>query len=62
MLDIVPTEYMYARTERVFATRYYHWFFLIQPAPLPERMIGSDPEFYLRTKIGVWSQGNVRCL
>ena len=42
VLDIVPTEYMYARTERVFATRYYHWFFLIQPAPLPERMIGSD--------------------
>ena len=32
-------------------------FFLIQPAPLPERLIGSDPEFYLRAKIGAWSKG-----
>ena len=55
VLDIVPTDYMYARTERVFATRYYHWFFLIQPAPLPERLIGADPEFYLRSKLGAWS-------
>ena len=58
VLDIVPTEHMYAQTERVFATRYYHWFFLIQPAPLPERLIGADPEFYLRAKIGAWSKGN----
>ena len=56
VLDIVPTEHMYAKTERVFATRYYHWFFLVQPAPLPERLIGSDPEFYLRAKIGAWSK------
>ena len=56
VLDIVPTEHMYERTERLFATRYYHWFFLIQPAPLPERLIGADPDFYLRTKIGAWSR------
>ncbi|MEM8958248.1 MAG: alpha/beta hydrolase, partial [Pseudomonadota bacterium] len=48
VLDIAPTETMYARTDQRFATGYYHWFFLIQPAPLPERMIGADPEFYLR--------------
>ena len=47
VLDIVPTATMYARTDRAFATGYYHWFFLIQPAPLPERLIGADPEFYL---------------
>lgn len=57
-LDIVPTEHMYAKTERVFATGYYHWFFLIQPAPLPERLIGNDPEFYLRCKMKAWSKGN----
>ncbi len=56
VLDIVPTEHMYERAERLFATRYYHWFFLIQPAPLPERLIGADPDFYLRTKIGAWSR------
>ena len=56
-LDIVPTEHMYARTERVFATGYYHWFFLIQPAPLPERLIGNDPAFYLTSKLKAWGRG-----
>ena len=57
-LDIVPTEHMYAQTEKVFATGYYHWFFLIQPAPLPERLIGSDPSYYLTSKLSAWSKGN----
>jgi haloacetate dehalogenase len=48
VLDIAPTATMYARTDRDFATRYFWWFFLIQPAPLPERMIEADPEFHLR--------------
>ena len=60
VLDIAPTATMYARTDRAFATGYYHWFFLIQPAPLPERLIGADPEFYLRTKLAAWSQGENR--
>lgn len=48
VLDIAPTLTMYERTDQAFATRYFWWFFLIQPSPLPERMIGADPEFYLR--------------
>jgi haloacetate dehalogenase len=55
VLDISPTLTMYERTTREFAEGYYHWFFLIQPAPLPERLIGADPVFYLRWKIGAWS-------
>jgi haloacetate dehalogenase len=51
VLDIAPTATMYARTNQAFATRYFWWFFLIQPAPLPERMIGADPEFFLRKHI-----------
>jgi len=51
VIDIAPTATMYARTDKEFATRYFWWFFLIQPAPLPERMIGADPEFFLRTHI-----------
>ncbi|MGR3490644.1 MAG: alpha/beta fold hydrolase [Shimia sp.] len=58
VLDIAPTAEMYGATDMAFATGYYHWFFLIQPAPLPERMIGADPAFYLRSKIGAWSKGN----
>lgn len=56
VLDIAPTAAMYAQTDMSFATAYYHWFFLIQPAPLPERMIGADPEFFLRSKCGQWGR------
>ena len=52
VLDIVPTRTMYQRTDRTFATAYYHWFFLIRPAPLPETLIGADPEFYLKSHLG----------
>ncbi|WP_044559963.1 alpha/beta fold hydrolase [Azospirillum sp. B4] len=51
VLDIAPTATMYALTDKAFATRYFWWFFLIQPAPLPERLIAADPEFFLRTHI-----------
>ncbi len=48
VLDIVPTRTMFAQVDQYLATVYYHWFFLIQPFDLPERMIGADPEFFLR--------------
>ncbi len=48
VLDIAPTATMYARTDQAFATRYFWWFFLIQPYDLPERLIAGDPEFFLR--------------
>ena len=51
VLDIVPTATMYASTNKEFATRYIWWFLLIQPAPLPERLIGSNLEFYLEHHI-----------
>ena len=54
VLDISPTRTMFAHTDQAFATAYYHWFFLIQPNGLPERLIGSDPDGYLKTKIGGW--------
>ena len=51
VLDIAPTATMYARTDKEFATRYFWWFFLIQPFDLPERLIGADPEYFLRRHI-----------
>jgi haloacetate dehalogenase len=55
VLDISPTLTMYRGTSKEFATAYYHWFFLIQPHDLPERLIGADPAYYLYRKIGAWS-------
>ena len=51
LIDIAPTATMYARTDKTFATRYFWWFFLIQPAPLPEKLISADPAFFLRKHI-----------
>ncbi|UQR67040.1 alpha/beta hydrolase [Bradyrhizobium sp. C-145] len=51
LLDIAPTATMYAKVNKEFATRYMWWFFLIQPAPLPETLIGNNLEFYLQTHI-----------
>jgi haloacetate dehalogenase len=51
VLDICPTLDMYECTDMAFARAYYHWFFLIQPYDLPERMIGADPAYYLRSKL-----------
>jgi haloacetate dehalogenase len=56
VLDIAPTATMYGATDVKFATAYYHWFFLIQPYDLPERMIGADPRFYLTKKIKAWGR------
>ena len=52
VLDIVPTRTMYLRTDRAFATAYYHWFFLIREEPFPEKLIGADPAFFLKNQLG----------
>ena len=57
LLDIAPTLAMYEQTSNAFARGYWHWFFLIQPAPLPERLIEADPAAYLRDVMGRRSAG-----
>jgi haloacetate dehalogenase len=52
VLDIVPTATAYARTDKAFATAYFHWFFLIQPYDFPERMIAGDPDLFLTRMLG----------
>jgi len=54
LIDISPTRKMYMSTNFEFATLYYHWFFLIQPFDMPEKLIGADPAYYLRRKTGSW--------
>ena len=59
LIDIAPTLDMYAATNMAFASAYYHWFHLIQPYPLPEKMIGGCARDYLRAKLGGWGAGGV---
>ncbi|MFT4268988.1 MAG: alpha/beta hydrolase [Xenophilus sp.] len=52
LLDIAPTLAMYEGTGEAFARAYWHWFFLIQPPPLPEALIEADPSRYVRSVMG----------
>ncbi|MEN9560551.1 MAG: hypothetical protein RLZZ502_1762 [Pseudomonadota bacterium] len=57
VLDISPTVHMYQNTTRAFAQAYWWWFYLIQPAPWPERAITACPRDYLDPKIGYGPAG-----
>lgn len=57
LLDIAPTLAMYTQTDEAFARAYWHWFFLIRPAPLPESLIEANPELFLRSVMGSRSAG-----
>lgn len=52
VLDISPTLTMYDNTTMEFAKGYWHWFFLIQPEPIPETLIGANPEFWIKKHMG----------
>jgi haloacetate dehalogenase len=54
VLDIVPTYAMFTETNRHLALAYWHWYFLAQPEPFPERMIGADPDFFYETCLVGW--------
>ena len=53
LLDIVPTLYRFETIDQKAATGSFHWFFLIQPAPFPERMIGAACELFLQKMLGL---------
>ncbi len=57
VLDISPTVKMYDSTNMQFAKAYYHWFFLIQEAPLPERMLAGQAPFYILKRLGRGKSG-----
>lgn len=54
VLDIVPTDVMLDRVTREVAHVYWHWYFLAQPAPLPQTLIEHDPDFFYETCLETW--------
>jgi len=49
VLDLVPTHALYHQTNKKIAQTYWQWYFLPQPAPYPERLIGADPDYYFES-------------
>ena len=52
VIDISPTLKMYQSTDMAFARAYYHWFFLIQKPPLPEKLLAGQVPAYILGRIG----------
>ena len=59
VLDVSPTLTMYDKTDFAFAQAYFHWFFLTQPHPLPEMMLGADAPAILRIFLGGWGSAGL---
>ena len=58
VIEIVPTSDMWSAFDAEMAMKAYHWSFLAQPSPLPERLISGDPVFYLEWTLRSWTKGN----
>ena len=58
VLDICPTLDMYESTNKEFATGYFHWFFLIQKFPIPEKLIQNNSSLWLKECLNKWSGGH----
>jgi haloacetate dehalogenase len=54
VMDIVPTYAMFMETNRKVAGAYWHWYFLAQPEPFPERLIDADPDYFYETCLVGW--------
>ena len=59
VMDIVPTYAMFAGASRFVASTYWHWYFLSQPEPFPERLIGNDPDFFYETCLVGWGAAKI---
>ncbi|MBV9968719.1 MAG: alpha/beta hydrolase, partial [Xanthobacteraceae bacterium] len=57
ILDIVPQHYLFNHVTQKWATSSYHWFFMIQPFDLPERLMGADPDYFITKKLAKTTQG-----
>ncbi|MCL4166733.1 UNVERIFIED_CONTAM: hypothetical protein GTU68_027701, partial [Idotea baltica] len=55
VLDILPTAEYWAKMDHAFAMKIYHWAFLAQPEPLPERLIGGAPDYYIDYTLASWT-------
>jgi haloacetate dehalogenase len=57
ILDIIPQHYLLNNVTRQWGTFSWHWFFMNQPFDLPERLMGADPDYFIRTKLAKTKQG-----
>jgi len=59
LMDIVPTHTLLTDLHWQVARSYYHWFFLAQPEPFPDRMIACDPDAYFESCLLGWGSATL---
>ena len=57
ILDIIPQHHLFNNVTRQWATASWHWFFMIQPCDMPERLMSADPDFFITKKLSKTKQG-----
>ena len=57
ILDIIPQHHLLNHVTRAWGTFSWHWFFMIQPYDFPERMMGTDPDWFIQQKLAKTQQG-----
>ena len=57
ILDIIPQHHLFNNINKNWATFSWHWFFNIQPAPMPEKLMGADPDWFIEYKLTKTKQG-----
>ena len=59
VMDIAPTHKVFMSADRHLAMAYFHWFFLAQPEPFPEKLIEANPDFFFETLLGGWGMAGI---
>jgi haloacetate dehalogenase len=59
LMDVVPTHHLLDTLPKAVAKAYYHWFFLAQPSPFPETLIGRDPDFFYESCLLGWGRATL---
>ena len=59
LMDIVPTELLLSELTTQVAQSYYHWLFLAQPSPLPEKLISADPDYFYESCLLGWGAASL---
>ena len=58
LIDILPTNYIYENLNKNISESFFHWFFLSLPYPIPEKIIESKKEYYVKTMLGRFSKAS----
>lgn len=62
IIEVIPTDDMWANFDAEMALKAYHWTFLAQPSPLPENLIAADPIAYVDWTLRSWTKsGTLEC-